>query len=288
MTWHASTETLERYAGGSASPAEAASLEPHLFECHQCRESLVAVTPRATKERSAAILAGIIDSVDAPQPTFTEWIARRLGVADHVARLLGVTPSLRTSWLAGIVVTLAFAVVASDVRGGVATFLIVAPLLPVAGVAAAFSRRVDASAEMSAVASTRASWLLLIRTVAVLATTLLFTGVAALLLPGNEWEAAAWLLPSLALSTSAVALSTRIDPIISSAALAGAWICSCAATFGPIARRIGTIGSGSADELITRSLLFGPTGQIVLGLVAAVAITITVLQRESIDIGSIA
>ncbi|MEO8693410.1 MAG: zf-HC2 domain-containing protein [Acidimicrobiales bacterium] len=244
--------------------------------------------PRATEERSAAILAGIVDTVDAPSPTFIERIARRLGVADHVARLLGVTPSLRVSWLAGIVVSLTFAVVASDVRGGVGTFLIVAPLLPVAGVAAAFSRRVDASAEMSTVASTRASWLLLIRTIAVLATTLVFTGVAALLLPGNEWEAAAWLLPSLALSTSAVALSTRIEPMIVAAALAGAWVCACAATFGPIARRIGAIGSSSADDPIGRSLLFGPTGQIVLGLVAAAAITITVLQRESIDIRSIA
>ena len=286
MTWHASTESLERYARGTASPAEAASLEPHLLDCHQCRTSLAAAMPPATDERLSDILSRIVDTADEPSPSFIERIVRRIGVSDHIARLLGVTPSLRTSWLVGVVVSLAFAVVASDVRGGVTIFLIVAPLLPVAGVAAAF--RVAASGEMSAVASTRASWLLLIRTVAVLFTTLLLTGAAALALPGNEWEAAAWLIPSLALSASAVALATWIDPPVVAATLAAAWLCGCAATFGPIARRIGTISDVPADDLIARSFLFGPAGQITLGLVALAAITITVLQRETIDTRSVA
>jgi hypothetical protein len=288
VTWHASPETLERYAGGIASPAEAASIEPHLFDCHQCRDMLVTATPPEVDERLTGILAGIVDAADAPAPTFIERIVRLLGVPDHVARLLGVTPSLRASWLGGIALTLAFAVVASDVRGGATIFLLVAPLLPVAGVAAAFRQSADASGEMSAVASTRASWLLLIRTVAVLTTTLMLTGAAALALPGNEWEAAAWLVPSLALAASAVALSTWINPTVAAGILAGAWMCGCAATFGPIARRLGTIRDVPADDLIARSFLFGPTGQGVLALVALAAVTITVLQRETIDLGSVA
>ena len=44
------------------------------------------------------------------------------------------------------------------------------------------------------------------------------------LLPGSPWLAVGWLLPALALVTSSLALASRVDPLVSSLALAAAWL----------------------------------------------------------------
>jgi len=63
----------------------------------------------------------------------------RAGVKEHVARLLAATPSLRLSWFcAGTVAIMFTSWVAQTGQRGLLFFLIVAPLLPVAGVAAAY------------------------------------------------------------------------------------------------------------------------------------------------------
>lgn len=51
---------------------------------------------------------------------------------------------------------------------------------------------------------------MLLRSAAVLATTIAVMGLAALLLPGADWTAAAWILPSLAL-TVASGSSKKVD-----------------------------------------------------------------------------
>jgi hypothetical protein len=45
-----------------------------------------------------------------------------------------------------------------------------------------------------------------------------------MLLPSTPWVAAAWLLPALALTCTSLALATRVDPVVSSAALATGWL----------------------------------------------------------------
>ena len=90
--------------------------------------------------------AGELEGIDALPPE-AERVARplvertlvHLGVRDHVARLLVATPSLHLSWFAAAAAALGFAVLAAVQRpDGLLFFLVLAPLLPVAGVAFAF------------------------------------------------------------------------------------------------------------------------------------------------------
>ena len=136
----------------------------------------------------------------------------RLGVPEHLARLLGATPALRASWLLGCALVLAFAAWAATRRAdGLVVFLMLAPLLPVAGVAAAFGPDVDPSYEIGLAAPMRSFGLLLLRALAVLVTTTVMAGIAALALPGLQPSAAAWLLPSLGLTLASIALGEAFE-----------------------------------------------------------------------------
>ena len=100
-----------------------------------------------------------------PRPGFVEGLLTRLGVPPHVARLLGVTPSLTLSWLGAVAIALAVAVAgAYQGERGLALFLCVAALAPVAGVAATFARGIDPTHELGLAAPMSSVRLLLLRT----------------------------------------------------------------------------------------------------------------------------
>jgi hypothetical protein len=158
-------------------------------------------------------------------------LLRRCGVPDHLLRLLAATPSLRRSWLLSVVGVLAVvAGEAAAVRYGwipadgpgrlaghpdpevLAPFLLVAPLLVLAGVAAAFLPMLDPASRLAVAASFSGVTLLLTRAVSALATALVPVAVAAFLLPGPGWLPVALLLPSLALCAFALATATVMDP----------------------------------------------------------------------------
>ena len=93
-------------------------------------------------------------------------------------------------------------------------FLLVAPLLPLAGVAAAYGPLVDPAYELALAAPLGSLRLLLLRAVAVVAVDdAARRWPRALALPGLDWTAAAWLLPSLgAHAARPSALATAIGP----------------------------------------------------------------------------
>lgn len=138
----------------------------------------------------------MLDELDGVRPGPMERTLVRLGIADHVARLLAATPSLRLSWFAALAVALGFAVSAAY-TGAVVVFLVVAPLVPLAGVAAAYGPGVDPTYEIGLASPMRSYRLLLIRALAVLTASMGLAGAAALALPTLNWSTAAWLLPSL-------------------------------------------------------------------------------------------
>src|SRR5439155_1248129 len=82
------------------------------------------------------------------------------GVPDHLARLLAATPSLRVSWFGATVVALGFSILAAYGKQDPLMFLIVAPILPLAGVAAAFGPHVDPAYEVGLSCPVRTSRLL--------------------------------------------------------------------------------------------------------------------------------
>ncbi len=95
--------------------------------------------------------------------------------------------------------------------------------------------------------------MLLLRSTAVLAFTLLIAGTAALLLPVSGWVAVAWLLPSLALTSVTLAASTRVDPAWAAAATVFAWLVAVFSAY----RSTGVpyAAFGAAGQLVCAALL---------------------------------
>lgn len=154
-----------------------------------------------------------------------ERLLRRTGLDEPTARLVAVTPLLRTSWLAGIVLVLALALLAAEAGDqAVALFLVLAPMLPVAGVALTFGPAADPAHEIVAGGPYSPVRLLAVRTLVVVSSTFLPAGVTAALLPVDMGLALAWLLPALALTVGTLALSTRLTPHVAASALGVGWV----------------------------------------------------------------
>ncbi len=287
--WHVSPGNLDRYAHGRATPSQAASIEPHIAGCAACQAGLGAVMRAATptvEDRLAVLLEELVDSVDQPAPSILERLLCRLGMPGHVARLVLATPAMQLSWLAAVATTLAFTVLATR-SGGVdfGVFLMGAPLLPLVAVAAAFGVPNDTTAELTVTAPVRTSWLLLLRSMGVLATSLVLCGVAALALPSHGWENAAWVLPALALSSASAALSTWVRPLTAAVALTAGWFVVLAATAGPIARRLHAIDTRA---LVEHSAAFAPSGQLLAVVITLISLLVLFRRREVLDIRSLA
>jgi len=139
--------------------------------------------------------------------------------------LLAAATSLRTAWVVGSFLALTFAALAVMLAGGelLAPFLLVAPLVPVMGVAAAYGHQQDPLETLVVTAPYGRTRLILLRTLAVLASVLPFTVLLGLFLPGPAWLAAAWLGPAVALVPTLLALSSFVGPRVGIAVVAVGW-----------------------------------------------------------------
>lgn len=221
MTWHVAEEDLRAYALGELAPPLLWSADTHLTRCAECRARLAAAADPVALDAAWERLDA---ELDAPRPSPTERLLVRIGVADHTARLLTATPVLRRSWLLSVLFLLVMTVLAVRVADVPALFLALAPLLPLAGVALSYGPALDPTYEMAVVAPLHGFRLLMIRTVAVLTAGLALNGLASLALPGYGLMALAWLLPALALTTTGLALSARLGPVLAPALVGGAWL----------------------------------------------------------------
>jgi hypothetical protein len=212
---HAEADLLAGYAAGTVQEVAAWSVEAHLTGCARCRAALSAQVDAERLARNRSVLlarAAIGDGGRARR------LLCRCGIPDHLLRLLAATPSLRRSWLLSVIGALAVvAGEAAAVRYGwpaagwparraghpdpevLAPFLLVAPLLVLAGVAAAFLPMFDPAYRLAVAAPFSGVTLLLARSVSALAAALVPVVAAAFLLPGPGWLPVALLLPSLAL-----------------------------------------------------------------------------------------
>lgn len=286
--WHVDPAALERYARGEAPPGQAASIEPHLVGCPTCQSALADTLRRTSpvQQRLARVLGEVIESVDGPVPRGLERLLVRIGVPDHLGRLVAATPQMQRSWLYAVVATLAFTVVAT--RSGdlpLGFFLVVAPLLPLAMVAASFGLATRHLAELTMTMPVRASRLLLVRAVSVLVPTFALCGAAAIALPGQGWEQVAWILPALALASATAALSTWVRPATAAVVLMSAWLTALAASTGPVARVLRDVDPGVVVE---RGGLFAPSGQLVALAVTCGSLLVMFIRRETLDTRSLA
>ena len=276
MTWHATTELIEGYLDDRLDAARAGSLEQHVLACDQCRRAMAAATPDAELE---ALWTDVIDAVDRPRPVLVERFLGWVGVRTHVARLLAATPSLRLSWLAGLVFTLAAAVVISfgaSERGDMpVVFLVIAPLIPLLGIAAAYGPGVDPAFEVSRATVYPSVRLFLYRSLAVLVTSIALTMVASVFVPLGGWDAALWLLPALAATAATLALSTWMAPLRAAVIMAVVWVLAVAV--GVIATR------ADPGDVLDRLVVFQPGGQLAAAVVMAVATAIFILRLDRFD-----
>jgi len=230
-TWHADPAVLARYAADDLDDVRASSLEAHVLSCDSCREALAPMVPVA---RLDAVWSGVEAALDAPRPGVVERGLLRLGVRDHVARLLAATPSLRMSWFSAEAFALGSAAVAAahmrQASGGwLFVFLVLASLAPVAGVAVAFGPGTDPVYEVGIAAPMRSDRLLFIRTIAVLLASLAIAGVAALALSGFDRSVALWLLPALGLTLATLVAATWLRPIGAACTVGLGWLVVAAA-----------------------------------------------------------
>jgi Putative zinc-finger len=274
------------YAAGSLDPAAEWSVEAHLPGCPACRAALAAHTDAS---RLAANRAELLTRIGVPKPGVIGRALRRCGVPDHVTVLLEATPSLRRSWLAGVLLVLAVAVGTAKLAtappfgasgllhpAGVTDwtvldpFLVVAPLLPLAAVAAAFSLPLDPAYRLASAAPVSMVWLLCVRTVAVITATLIPVALAALALPGPLWLPVTVLLPALALCGAALGLATLIRPAVAVVGVAVGWM---------------VLVVGLAVYAGRPSAAFDMAAQLTAAAVLAASIALVAARRDTINYG---
>lgn len=274
-TWHAEPQMLTAYAAGRLDDVRASSLEAHLLTCDACRAALAGSVPTAPLDR---VWQDVVERIDTPAPGFVERALLALRVPGHAARLIAVTPSLRGSWLIAEAIALTFAVVAANATSGARAdtalflFLVLAALLPVAGVAVAFGPRVDPAYEIGVAAPIRADRLLLMRAAAVLAVSIVITGLAAIAMPVDA-IAAAWLLPSLGLTLATLAAGTWLRPFVAAATVALAWVA------------IAVVAAAATGD---RLAAFRPFAQVACILAIAVSGAVLVHRRSVLEEGILA
>lgn len=218
-------ELARRYVDGVTSPAETVRVEQAMDGSESWRALVGShVAPDRLDENLAAIWA----EVDAPRRSLVERMMVRAGLREHVARLLAATPVMRRSWYLATILVLFFGMAAASPDrgdGSLSLFLALAPLVPVLGVAMAYGPGIDPAYDMTLAAPLSGFRLLLLRSCAVLATSVAFGGVASILLAGEQGvRVVAWMLPALALTTLVLLGSSVMATRTAAAAVGGSWL----------------------------------------------------------------
>jgi hypothetical protein len=227
--WHIDEAALSAWVEGTSGSIVAASVEQHLVRCEQCRNAVAGLVP---VESVPGDWDHVLAEVSAGRSGRAEHALRRLGLGVGDAVVIGAAPVLRVAWVAALGLVLGFILLASLLGhdGGRAVFLLVAPLLPVAGVAAAYGPSTDPSYELVVSVPYRMIRLVLLRTVSVLVTSMPIMVAAGLLLPWQGSDAVAWVLPSLAFTVAVLGSSVWVDPSAAAGAVAIGWVGAVAAS----------------------------------------------------------
>ncbi|MFE9023873.1 zf-HC2 domain-containing protein [Streptomyces sp. NPDC007808] len=217
---HASMRIIDGYARGGTDLAadEVWAVEAHLEACRFCRDRLAAAA--SVQAPAVTALVGAVWSELEPRLAASAPVPHR---RHRSARLSsGLTPTM-VPWLAMAVSVTLLALLLDLVGTGfgeVSLVLLLAPVLPVLGVAASWSRGLDPAYELTASVPRAGLHLVLRRTASVLAVI-----VPALFVAGwvTGVTAAQWLLPCLAFTSTTLALGGVVGVTRAAVALAAVW-----------------------------------------------------------------
>lgn len=221
-TWHVGDDTLRDWVDGTAGQLVGASVEQHLVTCERCRDAVTALV--GTDELDT--WDGVLAAVEVPARPLAERLLTRLGLAGSDAKVVASAPAMHAPWVIGLTVVIAFVTVSAifaDV-GGLLLFLLVAPLVPVVGVAAAYGPSSDPTYEVVLVAPYATARMVLLRAAAVLLTSVPLVVLAGLPLPGAAWVSVAWLLPAAGFIAVVLTAGIWVDPMYAATVVAVAWV----------------------------------------------------------------
>ncbi len=232
LSWHAPEPTLRAYVAGRIQDADAWSVEAHLTSCETCRQALATVAA-ADPERSAALERGWT-AVGASLPP--QGRVRPAGRWREASVLAAAGPAARWAWLAACVLVLVFAAVASTASTTQVPWLgIVAPVVPLLGVAASYGSGLDDAYEVIATTPAGGLRLLLVRTLVVLAVT---TPVALVAGAVTGFTPGPWLLACLALTALTLALGSAVSIERAAVIVGVSWAITVSATMADRAQRV--------------------------------------------------
>lgn len=244
-SWHVPPGALRAWVEGTGGMAAGASVEQHLMSCAQCRDVVRTLSVRGGQDPVGApalapaldpaldfaldfeaLWTGIREEIEPQRLNLVGRVLVRLGVRESDAILLSTAPSLTGAWITGMVLVVVFSLMASTWGSGrgVGVFLVLAPLLPVAGVAAAYGAEADPTHELALSAPYSKIRLLLLRTGAVVATCVPLTIVASVPIDGPWWVSVVWLVPALAFVLATLAAATFAPPVYAAGLITVAWV----------------------------------------------------------------
>lgn len=210
---------------------------------------------------------------------------RFAGAATRAGRLLWAAgPALRGSWLVALVLVAVGAVaLAYGAGAGEAVrplLLVVAPVLPLAGVGLSYGRHADPMYEITAATPSGGLRLLLTRTAAVLVLSIPALTLAGAALPASAGRpgAAAWLLPGLAMTLAALALGSYVGCRTGATSIAVAW---AAAVVLPVFAASPPAALAAATG--AARYFAGPTAQAAWAAGALVCAVLLAVRRRSFD-----
>ena len=262
-TWHVDDLQLAAWTTGSGGPVAAASVEQHLLACAPCRSRVASVpsVPAPDLPDLDLVWARVRDGIELPRPSVLERALVHLHLPAGDAKLIATAPSLRGAWLAALLLAVLFPAAATAWSGTriADLFLLIAPLVPVAGVALSYSDYLESALEQEAVAPYSTLRLVLLRSLAVLAVSVPLLVAGGAFVPGERtWL---WLLPALGFTGAVLALSTWMEPTWPAAGIALVWV----AAVGRSAY-LGDTGVLLSDALLVIYLAATAAGLLVLVL----------------------
>ena len=184
--------------------------------------------------------------------------------------MVAATPALRRSWYLSIVAVVMIGLGVADPTddGSLFALLVMAPLLPVLGVAMAYGSAADPSHEIQVATPTHGLRLVAIRAATVLSVSIVIVVLLSLLSEAARPVAAAWLLPAFAVTAASLAMMTVRPPRQATSMVALGW-------FGAV-----VIARVAADDPLAA---FRAGGQVAAVAVTIGAAVITYVRRDRFE-----